>query len=163
MNDSQNRQIFQLSVIVILSIYALAFNQAQLNPSRWFPQFDLTFASDQPESGSHYDLRFISINGQTFPAPLYFSEAENWIADEQIYDGQQVINRLGIAVYREDTARIQALSRILEEDFFGSIDAAEYQIVFRVINPVEKYHLQGNYSEEIIGNYTYTRTPHFLD
>lgn len=125
----------------MLAIYALFFNV--MWQSGILPPFDIFHYAKQPENVTHYSLKFSDINGESPNEPLYLDAAEEWFEDRERYDALDLVNKLGVAVYDGDVETAEELHEQLVEEYFSDIDSATYDLVLRVVNPVEKY----NYDE----------------
>ncbi|MEM7798078.1 MAG: hypothetical protein AAF633_02715 [Chloroflexota bacterium] len=156
MNGRQNDQLFQISLILLLCAYALIGNNAINFGAGWFPSYNFSILAKEPNEVSHYTLRFHAINGEAFENPIYFNEARELLGNQDIPDGERIINRLGIAIHQSDEPAVSELHSTLIEEYFQLFDSAEYEIMLLVVNPVEKYALDSFTTEESIRLYTYS-------
>lgn len=157
MNNWQNNLGFQLSLVLILAVYAVLFNVGAVGFG-WFPSFDMSPQVVEYEESTHYDLRFTEVNGIALDPPVYFSEADEWVPENSIFDGRRLINRLGIAAHQDDMIEVRQLEREFVRAYAAQLISAEYQIVLIVKNPVEKYHLEEYFSEELIETFSFDRS-----
>lgn len=155
MSPFDDRQ-FRASILALLLMYAILGNLANLFGNGILPAFDMSFIGWQPAADtSRYTLAFDSINGVAFDQPLYFEEAGEWIDKARGSDAQRLINRLGIALYEGDSVKIGEARAALEKRYFGALQAAEYDIILHVVNPVERWHQDVTFSEQLMGHYEF--------
>lgn len=155
MNRRQNEHFFQISIVTLLCAYAIIGNNAINFNLGWFPTFKLSYFTKAPDVVSHYTLRFTEINGEMLDEPVYFDQAGAWIENRKIADGEELINQLGIALHADDEVHAADLHARLIKEYFYSLDSAEYEILFLVVNPVEKYSLNSFTAEQHIGAFVY--------
>lgn len=140
MNNSPNRTSFKTMLIVMLAIYSIFFNTMWQSGS--FLGFDLFHYIRRPAQVTRYSLRFVDINGQSVDEPVYLDSPNEWIDESVRYDALDVVNRIGIALYAGDVEQANLLHSELIDTYFVGINSASYDLVLRVVNPVEKYALE---------------------
>ena len=141
----------------MLAIYALFFNV--MWQSGALPSIDFLYYSRQPAHVTHYSLKFFDINGEVTEEPIYLDAASQWFEDGERYDALDLVNKLGIALYDGDVATAEQLHSQLVDNYFVHIDSATYELVLRVVNPVEKYNLEQDelLIDQVIQRYQFTR------
>lgn len=139
MNNSQNNNSFQTMLIVMLAIYSIFFNAVRQSGGSFGLDF-FTYVK-KPAQVTHYTLRFDDVNGERINDPIYLDSPNNWIEEAERADALDLVNKLGIAVYDGDIQLAQQLHDELIGRYFEDIDSATYDLVLRVVNPVEKYSL----------------------
>ncbi len=156
MKGSSNNS-FQTMLIAMLAIYALFFNV--MWQSGALPPFDIFHYAKRPINTTHYSLKFFDINGQSPNEPLYLDAPNDWIDDRERYDALDLVNKLGIAVYDGDFETAEQLHDQLVSEYFINIDSATYELVLRVVNPVEKYTMDGHETivDQVMQRYEFHR------
>ena len=151
--------LFRTSLIALIALYAIIGNAAQISGSLGLPQFDFGFINTTPDiEEARYQLKFLTINNEALSQPTYFADAYEWVESAKSSVAHSLINQIGMALYEGDSSRAERLRFELEDDYFGGFDSAEYEVVFRVFNPVERYTLETNVAEQLMKTFEYARS-----
>jgi hypothetical protein len=138
-NRSPQQNSFQTMLLVMIAIYMLVMNT--MNQNGIIPTFQ--YYVNQPDNVTHYNLRFVDVNGEHIDGMVYLDSPESWLAYAKQPEALRLVNKLGIAVFGGDLETAEKLHAELEEKYFSTIDSATYELVLRVVQPVEKYSIEG--------------------
>lgn len=140
----------------MLAIYSIFFNVMWQSGS--MPGFDLFYYVKKPTTVSHYSLRFTDVNGEIVSEPLYLDSPNDWIVEDDRHEALDLVNKLGIAVYAGDFEKAEQLHTELVNGYFSQIESAKYELVLRVVNPVERYAPDAApLADQLIETYEYQR------
>ena len=133
MRRKRENLILQLSVGILICLQIVNGSNSFLYDINLLPDFSwVKFEQNNPPPPT-YDLRFTSIDGETLPDPLYFSEIEPGltplVAELYAAEGQTLINRIGTAIVNENRYKADTLHARFQEEFLTEVESAEYEIV----------------------------------
>ena len=140
----------------MLTIYVILTQVAQFTGGYGMPYIELPVNSRKPAEVSAYTVQFTSLDGQTLTP---FQPLNDYLAQIDIETApsiKRLVNRLGIAYFEENTNEVRMLRAEFEELLEDrGVVSAEYQLILRVVNPVEKYNLESNVAEQILTTFQF--------
>ena len=140
MNPKQDK-LFNASLLALLAIYMVV---TQLAGSIGMPRFDYIFAGPRPDDTSGYTVRVTALDGETMSAPTLIES--------------ELVTQLGIAYFSEAWDEVTALRSEFEQMALDDATSAEYDLIWRVINPIERYSLESNIVEKILATFKFDQT-----
>ncbi len=143
MNPKQDK-LFNASLIALLAIYAVLTQAAQLTGSVGLPQFDNIFAGPRPAEVSGYTVRVTALDGEILSEPTTVKSS--------------LVTDFGIAFYEGAWEEVERLRGEFEAMMAENATSAEYELILRVINPVERYSMTTNVAEQILSTFTFNQT-----
>ena len=116
------------------------------------PFFGWSLFSKVPNDDSRYTLLIHRHEEETLEPPVSFLHAPETIVTGNRYVGRKVIQWLGKAVERGETARVKDLRRLLEENYLSG--RVRYELVFERYDPIQKWRTGANLEERSFGQFT---------
>ena len=156
MNPRQDK-LFNVSLIALLAIYAILTQAAQLTGGFGIPRIELPIEPRQPAEVSGYTIQFTSLDGRQLNPAKSLEAHLDLLEIETAPQIKRLANRLGIAYVKGATDDLATLQAEFEQMVLEGAISAEYQLVLRVVNPVEKYNLESYVSEEIITSFQFAQ------
>ena len=156
MNPRQDK-LFNVSLIALLAIYAILTQAAQFTGGFGIPHIELPIQTRKPAEVSGYTVQFTSIDGQRFDPAQSLEVHLDSLEIETAPQIKRLANRLGIAYFEGAADDVATLQAEFEELALEGLISAEYQLVLRVVNPVEKYTLDSYVSEEILTSFQFAQ------
>lgn len=154
--NQRNKNSFQIMLIVMLAFYSLFFNVLQQTGA--MPFLDMHLYTKKSPHKTHYSLRFTELNNQKLDSPLYLDTPNEWLSDNERYEALDLVNQLGVALYEGDQEQAAQLHQQLVDIYFSQLNTASYDLVLRVVNPVEKYSMDNEpMIDQLIQRYNYKR------
>lgn len=143
----------QLTWLVVVYFFAGAASQ-KLVPGvdEIIPFFGWSLFSKVPNEDSRYTLLIHRHKKEIFNPPVSFLHAPDTIVTGNRYVGRKVIQRLGRAVERHETAQVAELRRLLEENYLSR--RVRYELIFERYDPIEKWRTGANLEERSLGRFT---------
>jgi hypothetical protein len=117
-----------------------------------FPFFNWSLFSTVPERVStDYSIRFIDVGGDALDPPVYFEEARSFLPTSASPGARQVIRELGKAVDEGHPLRLVRNQQILEREYLAALEQADYELVRRRFDIVDRRSCDCFISETVIG------------
>lgn len=140
-------------LFIMLALYMMWMNLA--GQAGILPSFQ--YYARQPTEETHYNLKFVDINGEQQVENTYLDSPNSWLDKSNRRDAMQLVNKLGIAVFAGEHERAEQLHEELTTTYFSDIETAQYELVLRVVRPVEKYAIESDIIDEPVRTYQYRR------
>jgi hypothetical protein len=142
-----------LAILVLVYCFAGAASQ-KLVPGvdEIIPFYGWSLFSKVPNEDSRYTLLIHRHKKQVFDPPVSFLHAPDTIVIGNRYVGRKVIQRLGRAVERGETAQAEDLRRLLEQSYLNG--RVRYELIFERYSPMEKWRTGANLEERSLGRFT---------
>jgi len=144
---------WQLACLILVYFFAGAASQ-KLVPGvdEIIPFFGWSLFSKVPNEESRYTLLVHRHEAEILEPPVSFLHAPDTIVTGNRYVGRKVIQRLGRAVERGETARVGDLRRLVEESYLSG--RVRYELVFERYDPVRKWKTGANFEQRSLGQFT---------
>ncbi len=143
----------RLAILVLVYCFAGAASQKLIpGVDEIIPFYGWSLFSKVPNEDSRYTLLIHRHKKQVFDPPVSFLHAPDTIVIGNRYVGRKVIQRLGKAVERGETARVEDLRRLLEQSYLSG--RVQYELIFERYNPMEKWRTGVNLEERSLGRFT---------
>jgi hypothetical protein len=154
MRTSELRRLRRrLAVLVLVYCFAGAASQ-KLVPGvdEIIPFYGWSLFSKVPNEDSRYSLLVHRHKKRLLEPPVSFLHAPGTIVTGNRYVGRKVIQRLGRAVDRGETARAEDLRRLLEQGYLTG--RVQYELIFERYNPIQKWRTGANLEARSLGRFT---------
>lgn len=150
-------RITQWAIVLSLILYPLiAFTTIGLPQRELFPFFSWElFSHIPPPEITSYGIRFSSANGQTLTPPIYFEEAKHLTPYADSVDAFVTIQSLGQAVEQSDQSKMMATQQLIQSAYFGELTSANYQLVRRRFDLLERWQLNQYAQENVLTDFSY--------
>jgi hypothetical protein len=128
--------VLRWGLFLLLGIYAIVGVTTDSLPQREvYPFFSWRLFDEIPQTQRHYSIRILAYNGRAFEPPVWLSDAARTVASELVLTPAYhlIVQRLGEAIARGDTAGVSAQRRNLERIFEKP---ARYEVVHIMFNPL---------------------------
>lgn len=147
----------QLSILIGLILYPIiALSTIGLPQRELFPFFSWELFSYIPaDTITSYGIRFSSANGESLAQPIYFEEAKHLTPYADSVDAFVTLQSLGNAIAQNDAQQTAATQQLLQGTYFGDMSAAEYAIVRRRFDLLERWRHNRYLEEEVIAHLTF--------
>ena len=154
---NKNDKWFQIVLLAVISVYGFLGNGGSLLSSFSLPQpkfSSLALARYSERSG--YTLRFLEIDDEMLSTPLYFNELAEQLDLDDRPAARRLIGQMGSAQFDGDSALVESLRAELERTWLSELNSADYELIFRVINPVERFTMDESVAEQILAKFRLT-------
>lgn len=143
----------RLAFLVLVYFFAGAASQ-KLVPGvdEIIPFYGWSLFSKVPNEDRRYTLLIHRHKRRTLEPPVSFLHAPDTIVAGNRYTGRKVIQRLGKAVDRGETAQAEDLRRLLEQSYLSG--RVRYELIFERYDPVQKWKTGANLEERSLGQLT---------
>jgi len=143
----------RLAFLVLVYCFAGAASQ-KLVPGvdEIIPFYGWSLFSKVPNEDSRYVLLVHRHKRRVLEPPVSFLHAPGTIVVGNRYVGRKVIQRLGRAVERGESARVAELRRLLEQSYLSG--RVQYELVFERYDPMQKWRTGANLEERSLGRFT---------
>lgn len=150
-------RITQWSIVLGLILYPLiAYSTIGLPQRELFPFFSWElFSHIPPKEITSYGIRFNSANGNELNEPLYFEDAMHLTRHAESVDAFVTLQSLGSAIEQNDLVQVATSQQLLQSTYFGDISAAEYEIVRRRFDLLERWQSNQYLEEEVIAHFIF--------
>lgn len=143
----------QLALVILVYFFAGAASQKLIpGVDEIIPFFGWSLFSKVPNEVSQYTLLIHRHEEQVLEPPVSFLHAPETIVTGNRYTGRKVIQRLGKAVERGETAQVRDLRRLLEGSYLSG--RVRYELVFERYDPIQKWRTGANLEERSLGQLT---------
>ena len=156
---NKNDKWFQIALLAVIALYGMVGNAGSLFTGFEFPQpkfSSLALARYSERSG--YTLRFLEIDDEMLSTPLYFNELAEQLDFDDRPAARRLISKLGNAAFAQDSAEVETLRAELEQRWLSELNSADYELIFRVINPVERFTMEEGVAEQILATFRLNAT-----
>ncbi|GJL90677.1 hypothetical protein [Hyphococcus sp.] len=127
---------------VFLAVYTLVANEPYFaRRTELFPFFNWSLFSHSTTVRTNTTLAFTSLNGVAFDKPVLANamiEELPWV--RRNIDFKKTVWSFGDALMNNKDADAARLRAFLEEQYFGAVRSAEYQLVLVEYNALDRYH-----------------------
>lgn len=143
---------WRLAVLVLVYFFAGAASQ-KLVPGvdEIIPFYGWSLFSKVPNEDSRYVLLIHRHKRRALKPPVSFLQAPDTIVRGNRYVGRKVIQRLGRAVERGETAKVEDLRRLLEQSYLNG--RVRYELIFERYDPIQKWRTGANLEERSLGRF----------
>lgn len=151
---NKNDKWFQIVVLAVIAMYGMLGNAGSLFSGIELPKpkfSSLALARYSERSG--YTLRFLEIDDEMLSAPLYFNDLAEMLDLDDRPAARRLIGRLGSAQYDGDSVLVESLRAELERTWLSELNSADYELIFRVPNPVERFTMDESVAEQILAKF----------
>lgn len=147
-----NYLIFLVIVAYITTGYVSFYTGAGEIYPIW--SWDLFSTVPQPHQ-TDYALRFLEIEGDFLPTPVYFEQANHWISITESIDAHAVILAIAQAIIADNEPEVSRLRKLLEAQYLYEVQSGHYEIVQRQYDLRERW-LTGEFQAEAsIGSFAW--------
>lgn len=151
-------RLVALGAAFILLYTAVLVVNGPENREEAFPVFSWSLFSKIPEAEiTDYSIRFTSVDGVELPTPLYYDEATALLTTAQRPEPNQVMQKLGSAVASDKPYAAALAKETLEDRWLEGIDSAEYEIVRRRFDIIERTTCDCFQEETVLREVTFQR------
>jgi hypothetical protein len=145
------------AAFIVLYAAVLVVNGPE-NREEAFPVFSWSLFSKIPEAElTDYSIRLTSVNGQELPTPLYYDQATSLLVTARRPEPNLVMQQLGSAVARDKPYAAALAKETLEDRWLEGIDSAEYEIVRRRFDIIERSRCDCFEEETVLRAVTFQR------
>lgn len=147
----------QISILICLILYPIiALSTIGLPQRELFPFFSWELFSYIPaDTITSYGIRFSSANSAPLEQPIYFEEAKHLTPHADSVDAFVTIQTLGNAIAQNEPEKITATRHLMQSTYFGDLTAAEYEIVRRRFDLLERWQHNRYLEEEALATFTF--------
>jgi hypothetical protein len=143
----------QLAFLILVYFFVgVASQKLMPGVDEIIPLFGWSLFSKVPNEDSRYTLLIHRHKKQILEPPVSFLHAPDTIVIGNRYVGRKIIQRLGRAVERGETARVEDLRRLLEENYLSG--RVRYELIFERYDPMRKWRTGANLEERRLGQFT---------
>ncbi|MEZ5139356.1 MAG: hypothetical protein R2702_10535 [Acidimicrobiales bacterium] len=133
-------RLVALGLAFVLSYLAVLAWHGPESTEEAYPVFNWSLFSEIPDrTFSDYSVRLTSVDGRDLPEPVYFEAARAQLP--RLYQnpgGYRLIQQLGSAIDRGDDAAAEGFDAALDERWLEEVDVAEYEVVRRTFDILER-------------------------
>lgn len=142
----------RLTLLVMVYFFAGGASQ-KLVPGvdEIIPFYGWSLFSKVPNDDSRYVLLIHRHKRRGLKPPVSFLDAPGTIVRGNRYIGRKVIQRLGKAVDRGQTERVEDLRRLLEQNYLSG--RVRYELIFERYNPMEKWKTGADLERRSLGRF----------
>jgi hypothetical protein len=143
----------RLALVVLVYFFAGAASQ-KLVPGvdEIIPFYGWSLFSKVPNEDGRYVLLVHRTKRRAFTPPVPFLHAPGTVVPGNRFTGRKVIQRLGRAVARGETAEVERLRRLLEQTYFRG--PVHYELTFERYDPIAKWRTGANLETRSLGRFT---------
>lgn len=117
-----------------------------------FPFFSWSLFSKMPDAEiSDYSIRFVEVDGRVLDQPLYFEDANALVGTSGSPGARDTIRRLGSSLDADRAMEVALSEQRLEETYLNRLVGAEYEVVRRRFDILERRRCDCFESETVIG------------
>jgi len=133
-------RLVALGLAFVLSYLAVLAWHGPENNEEAYPVFNWSLFSEIPDrTFTDYSVRFTSIDGRDLLEPVYFEQARTELPRMYQNPGAyRLIQQLGGAIDRGDDAAADGFEAALEERWLEEVDSAEYEVVRRTFDILDR-------------------------
>src|SRR5829696_6400436 len=143
----------RLAILVLVYCFAGAASQKLIpGVDEIIPFYGWSLFSKIPNEDKRYTLLVLRHKRRKLKPPVSFLHAPDTIVTGNRYTGRKVIQRLGKAVQRGETAKVQDLRRLLEHSYLNG--RVQYELIFERYDPIEKWRTGAKLEERSLGRFT---------
>lgn len=152
MRPSLRRLRRRLVLLVLVYFFAGAASQKLLpGVDEILPLYGWSLFSKVPNEDSRYRLLIHRHRRRVIDPPVSFLDAPDTIVTGNRYVGRKVIQRLGRAIDRGDTARAVELRRLLEGSYLKG--RVRYELIFERYDPIAKWRTGVDLEKRSLGRF----------
>jgi hypothetical protein len=142
----------RLALLVVIYFFAGGASQ-KLVPGvdEIIPFYGWSLFSKVPNGDSRYVLLIHRHKRRVLRPPISFLDAPATIVKGNRYIGRKVIQRLGKAVDRGQTERVEDLRRLLEQNYLSG--RVRYELIFERYDPMEKWKTGADLERRSVGRF----------
>jgi len=128
-------------IIVFLIIYFIGGLSTAALPA-WkdksiTPFFSWFLFHKVPNNGQMASVRILEYNGDVFDPPLFFTQAEDVVADPRSQKARQLIHEFLKSIQLKQDKKSEEVRAIFEQNFLPS--CIRYEVVALEFNPIERW------------------------
>jgi hypothetical protein len=128
----------RLLLLLVVYFFAGAASQKLIpGVDEIFPLAGWSLFSKVPDLEDRYSLLIEEHQGRRLDPPVAFLQAPESMVAGNRYLGRKVVESLGRACDRGETAEVATLRRLLEHDYLRG--SARYELIFERYEPLEKW------------------------
>lgn len=128
-----------LGVAFLVAYVGVLIWNGPVNTKEAFPAFNWSLFSEMPEPQlTDYSIRLTEVDGQKLPEPLYYDEAKGYISTPFRPEPYLVMQQMGHAIVADQPERFSSAREVLESRWMENLDSAEYEIVQRKFDIIER-------------------------
>ena len=144
---------WRLAILLVVYFFAGAASQKLIpGVDEIIPFYGWSLFSKVPNDDSRFVLLIESHRGKQLEPPVSFLRAPGTMVAGNRYIGRKVIQRLGRAVERGKTARVEELRRLLEGNYLQG--RVRYELVYERYDPIEKWRTGADLERRSVGRFT---------
>jgi len=143
----------RLAFLVLVYFFAGAASQKLIpGVDEIIPFYGWSLFSKVPNVDSRYVLLIHRHKRRLLEPPVSFLHAPDTIVTGNRYVGRKVIQRLGRAVERGETAKAADLRRLLERNYLNG--RVRYELIYERYDPIQKWRSGANLEARSLGRFT---------
>ena len=143
----------RLALVVLVYFFAGAASQKLIpGVDEIIPFYGWSLFSKVPNVDSRYVLLIHRHKRRILEPPVSFLQAPDTIVTGNRYVGRKVIQRLGRAVERGETAKAADLRRLLERNYLNG--RVRYELIYERYDPIQKWRSGANLEARSLGRFT---------
>jgi len=143
----------RLAILIVVYFFAGAASQKLIpGVDEIIPLYGWSLFSKVPNDDSRYVLLIHGHGANSLEPPVSFLRAPGSLVAGNRYIGRKVVQRLGRAVERGKTARVEELRRLLEGHYLRG--RVRYELVFERYDPIEKWRTGADLERRSVGEFT---------
>lgn len=128
----------QAGIVLALVLYVVIGHGASWRGYEIYPIYDWDLFSLVPQNRvGNFGLRVVNVDGLVVE-PRYFENTVEIFPEAKSGGANILIQQLGRAVQADDGVQVAQIRAEFEAAYMRGVESAEYEIIFRIFDPVER-------------------------